>query len=203
MLSYEECNDLWELSEASPTGLIWKRDLVMSNSKLKRMVGKVAGTMQNRKGTHKRPARLTEKYWAVRYNGKGYKAHRVVYFIANGTLADDLVIDHLDGNGLNNSIGNLRLTTKTINSRNVRKSIRNTSGVQGVSVQYAKPGKHGQKYYRVSYTELDGTKRWKLFSTALGDSEAFQAAIIFRLAMINELNIIGAGYTERHGGLNG
>lgn len=48
-------------------------------------------------------------------------------------LSDDLVIDHIDGNGLNNVRSNLRLVNRQDNSKNISKPVNNTSGYMGVS----------------------------------------------------------------------
>lgn len=57
------------------------------------------------------------------------RMHRVIV----GSMANDLEIDHCDGNGLNNIRANLRVCTRLENGRNVRISKRNTSGYKGVS----------------------------------------------------------------------
>jgi hypothetical protein len=44
-----------------------------------------------------------------------------------------MVIDHLDGNPLNNQKNNLRICTHSDNMRNCKISIKNTSGYKGVS----------------------------------------------------------------------
>jgi hypothetical protein len=46
---------------------------------------------------------------------------------------DGMIIDHIDGDGLNNRRANLRLATNTTNAQNTRRRIDNTSGFKGVS----------------------------------------------------------------------
>jgi hypothetical protein len=57
-------------------------------------------------------------------------AHRVIWCITYGEWPSE--IDHIDGDGLNNRLSNLREVTRTENSRNHRRSSKNTSGVTGV-----------------------------------------------------------------------
>lgn len=62
------------------------------------------------------------------------KMHRVILERKIGRkLEKGEWCDHIDGNGLNNTRPNLRLTTSLGNARNARKSVRNTSGYKGVS----------------------------------------------------------------------
>ena len=61
-----------------------------------------------------------------------YYTHRIVWELENGPIPDGLCIDHLDGNGLNNRLENLRLTTLSLNQRNRKLSSKNTLGLTGV-----------------------------------------------------------------------
>ena len=63
--------------------------------------------------------------------GKSYKAHRLAWeiYYNEAPIGD---IDHIDGDGTNNSIKNLRLVNKSINQRNQKLSSRNNSGIAGV-----------------------------------------------------------------------
>lgn len=71
-------------------------------------------------------------YIHVRLNGRKYKAHRVAWFLYYGVwpIGD---IDHIDGDGLNNKIQNLRDVPRQINCRNGSMHKNNTTGVAGVN----------------------------------------------------------------------
>lgn len=61
---------------------------------------------------------------------KTIRMHRVIL-----DAPDDVMVDHIDGNGLNNLRENIRLCTKHQNQMNVRKPSHNTSGYKGVSYE--------------------------------------------------------------------
>ena len=71
--------------------------------------------------------------YAVRYLKKNngietLSMHRVIMGVKN----QNLVVDHIDGNGLNNKRNNLRICTFYENRCNKKKPITNTSGYKGV-----------------------------------------------------------------------
>jgi len=65
-------------------------------------------------------------------DGKLYRAHRLAWLYVHGDLPDK-EIDHIDGDGTNNRIANLRLATHKQNGENVKLRKDNRSGRRGVS----------------------------------------------------------------------
>jgi len=117
--------------EAKPSCLIWSNPIG-----LKVKPGDVAGYSDG-------------KYASVRYKGKLYRAHRVVWLILKGYLPAH--IDHIDGNGLNNEIGNLRecLNGQKDNQQNNARKSNNKSGFLGVS--WSKQNKKWQAQITANY----------------------------------------------------
>ena len=74
----------------------------------------------------------THGYYTGAILGKLYLAHRIIWLLCHNEWPHYL-IDHIDGNRLNNSIGNLRVVSYEESSRNVGKRSDNTSGVTGVN----------------------------------------------------------------------
>jgi hypothetical protein len=96
------------------------------------------GTVNHRKDT---------SYACLCLNGKKLYAHRVAWMCAVGDIPPGMVIDHIDNNGLNNRLSNLRVVTKSANQRNRRDASNGRiAGVHrhrgGFSVQFL--GKHAR-----------------------------------------------------------
>jgi len=103
-LDYNESNGIF----------IWKNPHLKS----KHRIGEIAGSN-------------TTGYCKINVDGKSYPAHHLAWFYIYGEMPKK--IDHIDGNGLNNAISNLRLTTAYQNSWNMKITKRNTSGIKGIS----------------------------------------------------------------------
>jgi len=79
----------------------------------------------------------------ISLQGKYYSAHRLIYHMMNGySLRQDQQIDHIDGNGLNNRLDNLRVCTNQQNGQNRDANKNSKTGYKGVYVD-----KRRQKYY--------------------------------------------------------
>ena len=177
-------------SEDSPTGLVWNISTFIPNTQTFRLV-------KGCKAGHDYKSR----YYVVGYNNKRYMAHRVVWELCNGVIPDGLVIDHINGNGRDNRIENLRLVTMRGNARNSRMRSNNKTGFNGVAIT-ERTDKNGNvyTYYTALWKGLNGEQHTKNYSIAkLGDSTAFLLAFTHRQQEIFELQQQGAGYTERHG----
>jgi len=89
------------------------------NGKIYRKNGNLAGTI------------LKSGHGLVSIEGKRIGIHRVIYAMHYGFMPE--IVDHIDGNPLNNNIYNLRAATKSQNGMNQKLSSKNTSGYKGVS----------------------------------------------------------------------
>jgi len=58
-----------------------------------------------------------KSYHHLKYRGSNLLVHRIIYRKFVGRLASDLVVNHIDGNSLNNLPSNLALCSQTSNMR--------------------------------------------------------------------------------------
>jgi hypothetical protein len=76
--------------------------------------------------------RMRSDCWCIHIDGRRYQAHQLAWLYMRGEWGRP-VIDHRDGNPLNNRWRNLRLSSYSDNAGNRRRMRRNTSGFKGVS----------------------------------------------------------------------
>lgn len=125
---------LFECFEYNPeTGqLTWKvrpehhfKVAWMSAAQAVQIAGKVAG--------HPQRVRRTDLFYLrVGIGNKLYQAHQIIWTMMNGAIPPKMLVDHIDGNGLNNRLLNLRLVDHVGNAKNARLPKNSTTGVCGV-----------------------------------------------------------------------
>lgn len=184
-LDFEYITSILYYDETSPTFLRWKKDHGWTGKYFRAKQGDVAGCITDRNKVH------------VTLERKTYFAHRIVWILHNKSIDNNKVVDHIDGNTLNNCISNLREVSTETNSRNRKKSSRNNSNVIGVYFKNIK----GDPYWTATWQDLQGNKHRKYFSVnKYSDEGAKQLAIAARKDAIDLLNKQGAGYTARGSG---
>lgn len=136
----------------------------------------------------------------------GYIRHRVqiektkyivarVVMVLHGHNINETVIDHINGDSLDNKLNNLRLADITINSRNTVRKTKNYSGVVGVRILFYKD----KATHFVARWVENGLLRNKSFSVKkYGYDEAKKFAADYRRLKLNELNAKGYDYSDRH-----
>jgi len=97
--------------------LLWK----VKRPGPKTFIGMVAGSVKT-----------DGRYRSVCLNGKRNYVHRIVWEMHFGQIPSGMCIDHIDGNGLNNKLQNLRVATLSENQRNRSQSKVSKTGIQGV-----------------------------------------------------------------------
>lgn len=65
-------------------------------------------------------------------SGKSVLMHRFILDVKD----PNMVVDHIDGNGLNNQRGNIRICTRSQNSKNSRSRVGSSSRYLGVNKRY-------------------------------------------------------------------
>lgn len=104
----------------------------------------------------------------IRYDGRHYLAHRLVWVWHHGKWPSQ-VIDHINGNSLDNRIENLRDVSQHENSLNQKTPVNNTTGRVGV-------------YWCEKTKRWNATIKVKFKSVYLGSFKAFDEAVTARAA---------------------
>ena len=148
-ISYQDISTKLAICTKSASGLLWV------------VKGKSAGCLNKRTG-----------YYVVRIGNTLYQAHRLVYLLANKSIDPTLVVDHIDGNRINNSVGNLRLVRKSVNNFNRSKTADS-------SIEF-----RGNSY--IVYWRVNGKRKTKSFCVTKSE-DAFLAAQNYRDTLHREL----------------
>jgi hypothetical protein len=126
---------LWLISESSPSGLI---KAITDVSHLKGSQKDRALHYQGKPVGHKFNNGRDRYYWRVRTKVAGKEiqemAHRVIWMIANGPIPEGMTVDHIDNDGLNNSLSNLRLATASEQARNRKVHATSKLGIKGAKL---------------------------------------------------------------------
>lgn len=125
---------------------------------------------------------ISKGYWRIKLGNEPYLIHRLIWKWVYNEEPDE--VDHINGDGLDNRLINLRNVNRKTNCRNSSKSISNTSGFTGV--HYNK--KSGRWVSRVSFNN----KR-----IVVGTYDTPQEAKQAREDFIDEF--YPNRFTERHG----
>lgn len=125
-------NSCFKLSSKSKSGLVWKKrppEHFKSYNGYRQFCSKFVdidvGTISMYKDGH--------TYWRTIIKPLHLLIHRVIYEMHNSIILNsNQLIDHADGNGLNNSITNIRLATRSQNNSNIKIRKDNCSGFKGI-----------------------------------------------------------------------
>lgn len=119
-----------------------------------------------------------KNYWFIEIEGRKYRASRIVCILHKQTINKGLVVDHVDGNGLNNSIENLRICTQAENMWTV-----NTRNSQFPGVKFNVKDKR----WIAQWQERRKQKEKGFSVRKYGHEKAKELAINYRLQMIEML----------------
>lgn len=180
--------DYFYYDESSVTFLRWKVD---------RYAGRYGKTKNvsagDEAGSLIKSAKGRVQCYRVSVLKKAINVHRVIWEIFNGPIPKGMVIDHLDGNPLNNCISNLECKTQKHNSQNKTLSKANKTGYIGIHFY-----KRKSYFYIVASSIRDGRVIKKSFPVhKIGYDEALSLAIKARDEMIQYLNDCGENYIFR------
>lgn len=125
--------------------------------------------------------RKTAKYFVVCFGNQKLLAHRVCWLLVTGEMPL-LAIDHINGNGLDNRMENLRLTTQAENMRNKQRYTKPSVRFPGITIEETARGTAYRAQVGVNGRCKHGPTRYDL-AEAVND----------RIELLNQ-----HGYSKRH-----
>lgn len=167
VIDYDDISSFLYYDESSSTRLRWKNHMknnIIANSE--------AGHIKK-----------DGQYAYVELKGRNLSIHRVVWVLHNKYLDTKYMIDHIDGNKINNKISNLRLVSAKLNSLNKITTIP-ISGYRNIK-EHIINGRIVS--YLVRWCSVSGgSRQCKSFNTRVygGLKEALLAAYSFRESLI-------------------
>lgn len=140
-----EVLDCLEYSETSKSHLKWKKKF---SAKSGINIGDDAGALDTDRNRY-----------LVGIGYHTYFAHRIVFFIHNPDMDQQLEIDHINGDTSDNRICNLRVANRSENRCNTRKPKSNTSGLKNIEVYTDR--RNGKENIRYRVTVKKDFKRYR------------------------------------------
>lgn len=122
----------------------------------------------------------------VTYKQEKYPAHRVIWALVHGSCPTDMLVDHVNGNPLDNRIENLRLVCPTLNQKNRRPETEFPVGIR-----------NAERWCTV----LDNEGRNFTINKKYFGDKALLICCEFRLRLFKAGKF--KGFTERHMNLKG
>lgn len=147
-------------------------------------------------------ARMTEQRWMAAPGGRSFYAvatnSKTKKTLAHNLLTGWELVDHIDGDGLNNRRSNLRPRTRYENTIHRKLSFANTSGVAGV--YYRAAGDRKWARYVASIGGGDNKEHASYSVLQWGEEEAFRLAVEWRRKKEQERGYTHVAITHRRRG---
>lgn len=109
----------------------------------------------------------TKQHWVVKIGKHYYTQQRVIWMWVYGEDPGEMLVDHIDQDGLNNELTSLRLVTRRQNRENSKLNKNNSSGYRGVY-------KMGKRWQAKVYAGVSKTRSIGTFDTPEEAAEAIR-----------------------------
>ena len=190
-----DLSDIFCYDESSPSGLIFKCDRTTFNGK--RIIKKAGDNVGTILSAGKK------KYWQTTLNRHPLRVHRIIAKMFLVDYSENLLINHIDGNGLNNKLSNLEVVDNKGNSNRMLCHTtealfsNNTSGVNGITFLNIPNGsKNKVNTYVEANCVVDGIKKRKKmrYSTQMEKEAAILEGVLWREKMLKEATEAGLAF---------